>query len=121
MILTLFKVLVVTVALSICGMILFVSTLLGDEIRVVKKMMPILCVPPEHFETHVADTQKLWVIGIIPALPSHVMEIHRNPDNNTLTHTWTVAIRDANQKEVCILAAGNQLIPSDWFTEKHLK
>lgn len=112
MIIPLFKMFALAVAMSCLAMMLYVTAVLADDRKTFQKMLPILCTSVEHFKTHISSTQKLWIIGVIPELPTHILEIHRNPHDNASPHTWTVAIRHANQKEICVVAAGNHLIHS---------
>jgi len=55
--------------------------------------------------------------GVMPSLPEHLLEIWRNPKGDG----WTITIRSAKEKEICIISAGSQLVPTEWFTESGLQ
>ena len=80
------------------------------------KMLPMICMAQEQFGATVRKKEKLFLIGVMPALQSHILEIWKAPKTNG----WTITIRSGAEKEICILAAGSQLLPSDYFAESGL-
>ena len=78
----------------------------------VQKSIPIFCMNRKTFERAVQN-ERLRFYGVIPAETNVVVEIYSAEPGRS---GFTVAVRDANQDEVCIMLAGSDLVPVSWST-----
>ena len=85
-----------------------------DDVAVQKFAM-ILCLNQKTFKKAVRK-ESLKFYGILPTADKIIVEIYAAQPGGS----FTIAIRDATQDEVCIMIAGSELVPVSWFIESDL-
>ena len=86
--------------------------LIEDDVAVQKYAM-ILCVNQKTFKKAVGE-ERLKFYGVIPTIDRIILEIYTGASG------FTIAIRDSMQDEVCIMAAGSELVPVAWSIQSGL-
>jgi len=105
------------ISVTVALLIALAGPALGQAPNFLPKMMPIICMAKSQFGATVAKKEKVFLIGVMPALKSHIVEIWKTPKTDG---SWTITIRSAADSEICIIAAGSQMVPADYFTESGL-
>jgi len=98
--------------IAILGVINFAFKAAGQNFNT--QIAPMMCMDRSFFRETIGTKQSIYLLGTMPG-SNHLLEVWRNDKLN-----WTILFRSPYSEEICIVASGNQLIPTDWFEEKHL-
>jgi hypothetical protein len=97
--------------------LLFPGDLYSEQPRFQKKLLPMFCMPIEAFEEGQEKVgEEQYVFGVVKNNPHLLFEIYKN--KNLDYPTFSATLRQGN--EICVLIAGNELLPVWWFEEKCL-
>ena len=108
----LFKTAVLIIIVCIVGVFWFAIKAAGQNLNT--QIAPMMCMERSFFHGTIGTKQSIYLLGTMPG-SNHLLEVWRNDKLN-----WTILFRSPNSEEVCVVASGHQLIPTDWFEEKHL-
>jgi hypothetical protein len=84
---------------------------IADDVAV-QRAAPIFCVNRKTFAKAVQN-ERLRFFGVIPKVTNVIVEIYSGGPGGS---GFTIAVRDANQDEVCIMLSGSDLVPVHWST-----
>lgn len=107
-----FKYATMVLFIAILGVINFAFKAAGQNFNT--QIAPMMCMDRSFFRETIGTKQSIYLLGTMPG-SNHLLEVWRNDKLN-----WTILFRSPYSEEICIVASGNQLIPTDWFEEKHL-
>ncbi len=85
------------------------TEVIEDDVAI-QKLAMIICVNQRTFKKAVRK-ERLKFYGVIPTIEKIILEIYTAQPGES---GFTIAIRDAERDEVCIVASGSELVPVIW-------
>ncbi len=83
----------------------------------IQKTLPMMCMPIRVFKAGQRNLKEKQIIfGTLKHAPEILFEVYKSSNNNK--PSFSVTLRRKN--EICVIAAGEELIPTWWFEEKCL-
>ena len=83
----------------------------------IQKTLPMMCMPIRVFKGGQRNLKEKQIIfGTLKHAPEILFEVYKSSNNNK--PSFSVTLRRKN--EICVIAAGEELIPTWWFEEKCL-
>jgi len=82
-----------------------------------QKMYPVFCQLASIFEGTIGQYERQTMMGVMPQQEKYILEVWQRHSADQ-EQSWTIIIRAAKNDEICILAFGNQLVPTQWFIER---
>ena len=83
----------------------------------IQKTLPMMCMPIRVFKAGQRNLKEKQIIfGTLKHAPEILFEVYKSSNNNK--PSFSVTLR--RKKEICVIAAGEELIPTWWFEEKCL-
>ena len=83
----------------------------------IQKTLPMMCMPLRVFEAGQKNLKEKQVLfGTLKHAPEILFEVYKSSSDNK--PSFSVTLR--RKKEICVIAAGEELIPTWWFEEKCL-
>jgi hypothetical protein len=98
---------------------MFLSPAAVSEIAypLIQKTLPMMCMPIRVFEAGQRNLKEKQIIfGTLKHAPEILFEVYKSLSDNK--PSFSVTLR--RKKEICVIAAGEELIPTWWFKEKCL-
>ena len=83
----------------------------------IQKTLPMMCMPIRVFKAGQRNLKEKQIIfGTLKHAPEILFEVYKSSSDNK--PSFSVTLR--RKKEICVIAAGEELIPTWWFEEKCL-